>query len=139
MTGNPRLDDLAKRVRAVAAGEREAIRARIGAKAGEPLALLAAKHSEIREELPALKAAVQSLTRGQLIVKPHPAETPDVYAPLADGVRNVVVAAADSDLAELMSIADLIVTRNSTVAVDGLVLGHSGAGVRAAEQSESVR
>jgi hypothetical protein len=123
VTGNPRLDELRRRVHAIAPAERAATRQRLGADADTPLALLAAKHSEIREELPALRAALESRPHLRLAVKPHPAETTDVYAPLADGLRNVAVAAPDDDLAALLHAADLIVTRNSTVAVDGLVLG----------------
>jgi hypothetical protein len=123
VTGNPRLDDLAGRVRSVTEDRRRSIRQRLGVAAGTPVVLLAAKHSEIRDEVPGLRIAMQALPRVQLVVKPHPAETPEVYASLADGLGNVTVAGAGSDLSELLGVADLIVTKNSTVAVDGLVLG----------------
>jgi CDP-glycerol glycerophosphotransferase (TagB/SpsB family) len=59
----------------------------------------------------------------RLVIKPHPAETPDVYAPLARSHANIVVAPVSADLAALLSGAAALVTMNSTVAIDGLVLG----------------
>jgi len=87
------------------------------------LIVLAAKHSEIAGELPGLFAAVGARPDVRLVIKPHPAETPDVYAPLARGHANIVVAPASADLAALLSGAAALVTMNSTVAIDGLVLG----------------
>jgi hypothetical protein len=123
ITGNPRLDDLLRRVRAIAPAARAATRRRLGADDDAPLALLAAKHSEIGDELPALGAALASQPHVRLAIKPHPAETSDVYASFVEGLPNVRLTAPDDDLAALLHAADLIVTRNSTVAVDGLVLG----------------
>jgi hypothetical protein len=123
VTGSPRLDELAARIRSISPAERRAMRQRLGAKDGEPLAMLAAKHSEIQGDVPALRAALESKPHVRLAIKPHPAETPEVYAPLAQGLPNVSVASSDSDLAQMLTASDLIVTRNSTVAVDGLALG----------------
>ncbi|MEO8070520.1 MAG: hypothetical protein ABI652_03900, partial [Acidobacteriota bacterium] len=47
----------------------------------------------------------------------------EVYAPLASAVTGVSIAPATMDLAQLLAMADGIVTMNSTVAIDGLVLG----------------
>ena len=85
--------------------------------------MLAAKFSDIGGELPRLFAAVAAQPEVQLIVKTHPAETPDAYVALASGIRNTAVLPADADLAPLLAAADALVTMNSTVAVDGLVLG----------------
>ena len=122
VTGNPRLDELAARVGAVPAERRQALRERLGATLDRRLALLTAKHTEIRGELPRLRDALATLPEVRLAVKPHPAETPEVYAELA-GAANVTVLPAEADLAELLAAADAIVTMNSTVAVDGVVLG----------------
>jgi len=59
----------------------------------------------------------------RLIIKPHPAETPDVYAPVVSGIVNISMAATTTDLARLLAAADAIITMNSTVAIDGLALG----------------
>jgi hypothetical protein len=56
-----------------------------------------------------------------MTIKPHPAETPDVYAPFVG--EAVSVAPPSANLAELVAAADVLVTMNSTVAIDGLTLG----------------
>ena len=122
VTGNARLDDLiaaCARLRA----DREAIRQTLGVHGAQPLAVLAAKFSEIRSALPDLVAAVAALTDTRLVIKAHPAETPDVYRAAIAGVPNISIAQAGADLAGLLVAADAIVTMNSTVAIDGLVLG----------------
>jgi len=111
VTGSPRLDELAAKMRTA---QSAAPGMRI---------VLAAKHSEIAGELPGLFAAVGARPDVRLVIKPHPAETPDVYAPLARSHANIAVAPASADLAALLSGAAALVTMNSTVAIDGLVLG----------------
>jgi CDP-glycerol glycerophosphotransferase (TagB/SpsB family) len=86
------------------------------------LLVLAAKFSEIREELPKLFAAAGGQPGIRLIIKTHPAETTAPYEALASGISNISIAPADADLARLLAAADALVTMNSTVAVDGLVL-----------------
>jgi hypothetical protein len=123
ITGSPTLDALAERVRAETPEERADLRRTLGVPPDGSLAVLAAKFSEIKDELPSLFAAVAARPSLRLVVKTHPAETPDGYRRLADGIANVSVAGADADLARLLGAADAIVTMNSTVAIDGLVLG----------------
>ena len=120
VTGNARLDDLVVACQANRARADE-IRGALGLPGSRRCALLAAKHSEIREALPALIHAVERLPQVTLLIKPHPAETPEVYAPYLRG--NVRLAPGASSLAELLAIADAVVTMNSTVAIDALVLG----------------
>jgi hypothetical protein len=123
VTGNARLDDLASGVAAIDAGARRDIRTRLNVEPQQTLAVLAAKFTEIRDHLPGLVAAVEGLPRVHLTIKPHPAETPSVYAALSAGRRNVSIAPADLGLARLVAAADGLVTMNSTVAIDGLALG----------------
>jgi spore coat polysaccharide biosynthesis predicted glycosyltransferase SpsG len=59
----------------------------------------------------------------RLVIKPHPAETPEDYAPMVEGIPNISIAQEATDLARLLTAADAIVTMNSTVAIDGLALG----------------
>jgi hypothetical protein len=122
VTGSARLDELKARFDA-AAGSREAVRSELGVAGNRRLALLAAKFSEIRHELPELVRAMAALPEIQLVIKVHPAETPDVYASDARGADNITIAPAGTDLARLLAAADLVVTMNSTVALDGLLLG----------------
>jgi hypothetical protein len=122
VTGNARLDDLAVQHAALRPG-RESLRRELGVAPGQPLVVLAAKFSEIRSAFPDLVSAARAQPGIRLIVKTHPAETPDVYRPTIAGAGNVTVAAPDANLAPLLAAADLVVTMNSTVAIDALVLG----------------
>ena len=122
VTGNARLDELQVRFQAATAS-RDTVRRELGVMGDRHLALLAAKFSEIRHALPELVKAVAALLDVQLVIKVHPAETPEVYAFEVKGVANITVAPAQADLARLLAAADLVVTMNSTVALDGLVLG----------------
>jgi hypothetical protein len=123
ITGNAGLEALSTRLATCRSEDRRDARGRIGVRDDQALALLAAKFTEIRGELPALVAAVSGLPHVHLVIKPHPAETAAVYESAARGAGNVSVAPADMDLAELLSAADGLVTMNSTVAIDGLALG----------------
>jgi hypothetical protein len=124
ITGSPRLDALAARINACTPDDRTTVRDAVGAvRPEQTLVVLAAKFSEIHTDLPALVDALRKEPDIHLVIKAHPAERADVYTPLVDGVYNITVAAADLDLAALLGAADLIVTKNSTVAYDGLALG----------------
>ena len=61
--------------------------------------------------------------RTLLVVKPHPAETADVYASAVGSAAAARLAPAGLDLAVLIAACDLVVTVNSTVAVDAMALG----------------
>jgi hypothetical protein len=122
VTGSARLDDLKARVEAFRRDGRDRLRETLGVGPENRLLLLAAKFSEIRSELPAVFEAVGRLPAVRMIVKTHPAETSAPYEALAAGVANISVATADTDLARLVAAADGLVTMNSTVAVDALVL-----------------
>ena len=122
VTGSAGLDALAANVRRLA-GERDAIRQEEGVGPGERLVVLAAKFSEAAAELPALGDAVAATAGVRLVIKTHPAETPESYASLTATSARVRVAPADADLARLLAAADAVVTMNSTVAIDCLVLG----------------
>jgi hypothetical protein len=122
VTGSARLDDLARRF-SRRREDRAAIRRELGVGEIQPLAILAAKFIEIERELPGLVAAAAALSDVRLIVKPHPAETPEDYQPFIANASNVSIAPAGADLSRLLAAADAVVTMNSTVAIDGLVLG----------------
>lgn len=121
VTGNARLDDLSAQFASLQP-MRNSLRQELGAD-DRPVAVLAAKFSEIRHVLGDLTEAVAGLPDMRMVIKPHPAETAEVYAAAAGGVPNISIAPAQADLARLLVAADAIVTMNSTVAIDGLVLG----------------
>jgi hypothetical protein len=121
VTGSPRLDSLQARCHALRA-ERTSLREALAVPADGRLLVLTAKASEIAPQLPALFAAVRAQPGLRLAIKPHPAETEEPYR--RAGAGGVIdVRPADTDLASLLSAADALVTRNSTLALDALVLG----------------
>jgi hypothetical protein len=119
VTGNARLDDLAARV----ARQRGSDPDEHTFNSSEPIVLLAAKFSEMGDALPDLLSAVSRLPNVRLVIKTHPAETEAVYEPFVRSAPNVTIAPAHADLATLLASAQALVTVNSTVAQDGLVLG----------------
>ena len=122
VTGSPRLDELAARVRALAP-DRARLRRELGVADEASLLVLAAKFSEIEDDLRALFDAVIAHGGTRLIVKPHPAETAEGYLRFAQDAPAIHVADGSADLGRLLAAADGLVTRNSTVALDALVLG----------------
>jgi hypothetical protein len=119
VTGNARLDELAAACAALRprAG---AIRQALELAPTGPCVVLAAKYAEIRDVLPALVHAMERLADVTLLIKPHPAETAEVYAPHKR--PNVRVVPGSTGLAEMLTVADALVTMNSTVAIDALTL-----------------
>jgi signal transduction protein with GAF and PtsI domain len=61
--------------------------------------------------------------RTRLVVKPHPAETEAVYADALGATTSTALAPPGLDLAGLVAACDLVVTVNSTVAIDAMALG----------------
>jgi hypothetical protein len=124
VTGSPARDALATRMASLTPAERDL--ARLGAggvRHKQKLAELAANCTEHQDALPALVGAIRAEPEIHLAIKPHPAESSAVYAPFVTGLTNVTTLGADADLAGLLGAADVLVTRNSTVAIDALVLG----------------
>lgn len=129
ISGSPALDRLVAGVSRIDDRERSATRARLGIGSEARLAILVSKQSQIALELPAIVAAIDANPGAWLVIKPHPAETPDVYREVLRGARRVVLAPPDLDLAHLLASAQAIVTVNSTVAIDAMVLGVPGLAV----------
>jgi hypothetical protein len=123
VTGSARRDELSASVRALTAADIERVRRDTGAGHVRALVLFAAKEREARPFLPALVDAVRAMPDVQLVIKPHPAETPDVYASAVAGVPNIHVTASSVALPPLLAAARAIVSVNSTVAVDALTFG----------------
>jgi glycosyltransferase involved in cell wall biosynthesis len=123
VTGSARLDELATAMRAITAADVEAVRRSSGVAGDAALVLFAGKEREARQALPALIAAVRAMPAVHLVIKPHPAETPEVYRAVAAGGRNVHVAAAAAALPPLLAAARAVTTVNSTVAIDALSFG----------------
>jgi hypothetical protein len=58
----------------------------------------------------------------RLVVKCHPAETAQPYERAAAGVANIAIAPPDADLAGLITVARLLITVNSTAALEAMPL-----------------
>ncbi len=138
VTGNVRLDQLVAHCDELRP-MRDALRREFTLTPDQPLVVLAAKFSEIKDVLPELAEAVRQLPGMRLVIKPHPAETPDVYGAAVGRIANISVAGMDTDLGRLLTAADALVTMNSTVAIDALALAPARARRRLAEQSQPVR
>lgn len=123
VTGSAKLDDVARAVHGFRDRGVSAIRTELGVDDRQYLLVLAAKFTEISDALPGLLSALDRMVDVRLVIKTHPAETPAPYLAMANGQARITIAPADADLARLLAAADVIVTRNSTVAIDGLVLG----------------
>jgi hypothetical protein len=123
VTGSPALDALAASVSQVTDADRARVRAALGASPGDRLVIVVSKHTQIGPALPALVAATAALDNVRVVIKPHPAETAEAYADLAAGASRPLVAPPTLDLASLLATARLLVTVNSTVAIDAMTLG----------------
>lgn len=123
VTGSPRLDAT---MRGLASLTPEAVRSaarEAGAPPDDAVILVTTKEREARRVLPALLAAAEEIPHVTVVIKPHPAETAEAYAAAVAGKRNVRVIAASAPLAPLLAASRVIVTVNSTVALDAAVAG----------------
>jgi len=123
VTGSASQDALAAAVRALGPDDIAKARHESGADGSRAFLLFAAKEREARGALPALVEAVRGMPDVQLAIKPHPAETPDVYRDATAGAANIRVLPGGTPLPPLLGAARGVVTVNSTVAVDALALG----------------
>jgi surface carbohydrate biosynthesis protein (TIGR04326 family) len=122
VTGSPRLDAMVAEARAAGAPEVEHAKTLADGAAG-PLVLVVTKYREARSVLPALLDAAAALPDVRVAIKTHPAETPEVYNEAIGRRPHVVVLPASAPLAVLIRASRVVVTVNSTVALDAAVLG----------------
>ena len=123
ITGSPRLDRLVSAVSRLTPDDRAAIRAVAGAGPAQHLVLVATKFTQVKPVLDALLAAFATLSDVHAVIKCHPAEGPEPYEAAARHIGNVRVLPGDSDLAGLLAEARVVVTVNSTVAIEACALG----------------
>jgi hypothetical protein len=132
VTGSPGLDRLAVRVRGVSAAERVATRVALGLDDGDRAVVVVSKRAQLGRWLPLLvgvadridaaRGAFPGRGRTRLVIKPHPAETDASYGDVI-GPESALIPPASLDLAALLAAGDLVVTVNSTVAIDAMALG----------------
>jgi hypothetical protein len=128
-TGAPRFDDL---VRTARNRDRAALRARVGVRPEEKLIVVASRYRALRDTFQAIGPvfagfveAVESLDGVTCLVKPHPAEAAEPYEAdaRAAGAARVRVLPPGTDLMELLHAADVLVTAESSSAIEALILG----------------
>lgn len=123
VTGSARLDEMHAAMARLQPADVDRARREAGGGHGGAVVLFVAKEKEARRCLPGLMEALRAMPDVRMAIKPHPAETADVYASAISGAPNVVVLPASAALPPLLAAARAIVTVNSTVAVDALTLG----------------
>jgi hypothetical protein len=123
VTGSARLDALVAQVEKLEPDDLATARKTAGASADQPLVLIVTKFKEARHVLPSLMRAAAAHPDVQFAIKAHPAETPDAYGETTAGHSNVRVLPASAPLGPLLKASRVVVTVNSTVALDAAVLG----------------
>jgi len=123
VTGSARLDTLVHRAALVTADDVERTRRAVGAGEGHSVVVVAAKFTQISHVFPQLVRDSGDIPGVRLVVKPHPAETAAPYLAASRGASHVAIAPAGVDLADLTRMARLLVTVNSTAAIEAMVLG----------------
>jgi UDP-N-acetylglucosamine 2-epimerase len=122
VTGSSRLDQIVHQARQLTDGDRRVIRAALGASDRASIVVVVAKYTQIAKAFSALVAAVAPIRDVVLVVKPHPAEGAEAYEKTIGGASNVRMAPSDISLGALTSIASVMVTANSTAAIEAMLL-----------------
>lgn len=123
VTGSARLDTLVAQANRMSTADVARVREAVGAGAHQHLVVVAAKFTQIARVFPDLVSAVADMPDVRLVVKCHPAERPDPYLAVEGGAALVSIAPAWADLASLTRSARLLVTVNSTAAIEAMVMG----------------
>lgn len=123
ITGSARLDTLSREATAAGPDIVARVRQSVGAEDGQVLMVVAAKYTQIQRVFRDLVSAAASIPDVLLVVKCHPAEGPEPYLRDAGGIGSVRIAEASVDLAALIRASRLLVTVNSTAALEAMVLG----------------
>jgi hypothetical protein len=123
VTGSPRLDALMADANRTDENARRGIRSLLGVDTASAIVVVATKYTQIAPAFGALVDAVGGMPDVVLIVKPHPAEGEGPYVQAAAGARHVRVAPATVQLGALTAVASVLVTVNSTAAIEAMPLG----------------
>ncbi|HXG56415.1 MAG TPA: hypothetical protein VNJ03_13645, partial [Vicinamibacterales bacterium] len=126
VTGSPRLDAMMRTLAAFTPDVLDQVRRDVNVTRDDALVLVTTKEREARHALPAFLSAASAIPGVTVVIKAHPAETPDAYAAMVAGRRNVHVVAATVPLDPLLAASRALVTVNSTVALDAAVAGIPG-------------
>jgi hypothetical protein len=122
VTGSPSLERFVSLAAGLDERERSRIRTEAGVEDGTHLVLVAAKHAQLGPWFARLVSVTADNREVTIVVKPHPAEGPEPYVREAGGAPHVRVASASADLARLTAAARVIVTANSTAAIEAMAI-----------------
>lgn len=122
VTGSPKFDGLVEVARRY---DRVEIRRRLEVDPSRPLLVTASRFSAIGAVFEELVRAVASLPELEILVKPHPAESPEPYARVIGnlGVERVRLISPGENLLELLFASDGLITVDSLASSEALVLG----------------
>ena len=124
IVGNPRLEALVDAARRLTEDDRRRARDAAGARSDQHIVLLAIKYRPAwNDTLRALADAIRGLPAVHLAIRPHPGDAPGSYDAMIAGVPNARVMPRTPDAVALMTAARLVVTINSTVAIEAMPLG----------------
>jgi hypothetical protein len=123
VTGSARLDTLVHRAGLVTSADMARTREAVGASERQAVVVVAAKFTQIGKVFDQLVRETAGIPGVRLVVKPHPAETAAPYMAAAHGAAHVAIAPPGVDLADLTRVARLLVTVNSTAAIEAMVMG----------------
>jgi hypothetical protein len=122
IAGSPKLDAFAETGRLMDDAARTALRLKVGAQPGQHLVVVATKFAQIAGAFGALIDAVAKMPDVRMVIKCHPAEAGAPYEKAAGAAANVTIAPASADLTRLVAAARLLVTVNSTAAIEAMAL-----------------
>jgi hypothetical protein len=123
VTGSSRLDAIVDEARGLTDSDQRAIRETLGAALTTPIVVVVAKYTQIAAAFSGLVSAASRLPDALVVVKPHPAEGEAPYVKAMRGAVNVRVAPPGLQLGALTAVASVIVTVNSTAAIEAMPLG----------------
>lgn len=122
VTGSPRLDELRSSILQIGNDRILQTRRTLGVADDDALVLVTTKEKEARPVLRTFCAAATRLPGVAVVIKPHPAENAEAYGGITGSVSGVRMSPPALTLAELLASAQLVVTVNSTVALDAATL-----------------
>jgi hypothetical protein len=122
-TGNPRLEAFIEEANRLTSHDIDIVREKVGAQPGQHIVLLASKYiSQWNPAFAALVNAAKVMRDVHLVMKCHPADPREPYEQLASEIPNVTVSDAQVSLSSLAVTARVVVTVNSTAAIEAMVL-----------------
>ena len=123
ITGSARLDAIVAEAHRLMDGDRRAIRESLGARSETRIVVVVAKYTQISRAFDSLVVAASRMPDVLVVVRPHPAEGEAPYMRAMQGALNVRIAPPGLQLGALTAVASVIVTVNSTAAIEAMPLG----------------